>query len=73
MSKYQTVIGLELHCALKTNSKVFSPSRNSYNEIANNNVNEIDLSFPGIMPSLNKEAVRIIIIQIYLKVFKLPK
>ena len=58
MSKYQTVIGLELHCALKTNSKVFSPSRNSYNEIANNNVNEIDLSFPGIMPSLNKEAVR---------------
>ena len=58
MSKYQTVIGLELHCALKTNSKVFSPSKNSYNEIANNNVNEIDLSFPGIMPSLNKEAVR---------------
>ena len=33
MSKYQTVIGLELHCALKTNSKVFSPSKNSYNFI----------------------------------------
>jgi aspartyl-tRNA(Asn)/glutamyl-tRNA(Gln) amidotransferase subunit B len=58
MTKYQTVIGLELHCALKTNSKVFSPSRNSYNEVPNDNVNEIDLSFPGIMPSLNKEAVR---------------
>ncbi len=58
MNKYQTVIGLELHCALKTNSKVFSPSTNSYSEIPNIYANEIDLSFPGIMPSLNKEAVR---------------
>ena len=58
MSKYETVIGLELHCALKTNSKVFSPSKNSYSEVPNIYANEIDLSFPGIMPSLNKEAVR---------------
>lgn len=58
MSKYQTVIGLEIHAAVTTNSKVFSPSKNAYNELPNDNVNEIDLSFPGIMPSLNKEAVR---------------
>ncbi len=58
MNKYETVIGLELHCALKTNSKVFSPSKNSYSEVPNIYANEIDLSFPGIMPSLNKEAVR---------------
>ena len=58
MNKYHTVVGLELHCELKTNSKVFSPSANNYNEIPNINVNEIDLSFPGIMPSLNKEAVK---------------
>lgn len=58
MSNYRTVVGLELHCELKTNSKVFSPSRNSYNEMPNDNVNEIDMSFPGIMPSLNKEAVK---------------
>lgn len=57
MSKYQTVVGLELHCELLTNSKVFSPGRNSYNEIPNDNINEVDMSFPGIMPSLNKEAV----------------
>ena len=58
MSKYKTIIGLELHCELITNSKVFSPSRNSYCEVPNANVNEIDMSFPGIMPYLNKEAVK---------------
>lgn len=58
MSKYKTIIGLELHCELITNSKVFSPSRNSYCEVPNSNVNEIDMSFPGIMPYLNKEAVK---------------
>ena len=60
MNKYQTVIGLELHCELKTNSKVFSPSANFYSTVPNSNVNEIDMSFPGIMPSLNKEAARLI-------------
>lgn len=58
MSKYNIVIGLEIHAAVISNSKVFSPSKNSFNEVANENVNEIDLSFPGILPSLNKEAVR---------------
>ena len=58
MSNYKTIIGLELHCELITNSKVFSPSRNSYCEVPNSNVNEIDMSFPGIMPYLNKEAVK---------------
>ena len=58
MSKYNIVIGLEIHAALLTNSKVFSPSKNDFSSLPNSNVNEIDLSFPGIMPSLNKEAVR---------------
>ena len=56
--KYTVVIGLEIHAAVLTNSKVFSPSKNSFSQIPNDNVNEIDLSFPGILPSLNKEAVR---------------
>ena len=58
MNNYETVIGLEIHAAVKTNSKVFSPSKNSFSDIPNENINEIDLSFPGILPSLNKEAVR---------------
>lgn len=58
MNKYEIVIGLEIHAAVLSNSKVFSPSKNSYSDVPNENINEIDLSFPGIMPSLNKEAVR---------------
>ena len=58
MSKYNVVIGLEIHAAVLTNSKVFSPSKNSFSSVPNENVNEIDLSFPGVLPSLNKEAVR---------------
>ena len=58
MSKYKAVIGLEMHCELKSNSKVFSPSRNSYSEIANSNVNAIDMAFPGTLPSVNKKCVR---------------
>ncbi len=55
---YKVVIGLELHCELKTNSKIFSSARNSHNEIANANVSFVDLGFPGIMPVVNKEAVK---------------
>ncbi len=51
--KYKAVIGLEMHCELKSNSKVFSPSRNGYSELANSNVNWIDLGFPGILPDVN--------------------
>ena len=58
MNKYQTIIGLEIHASVITNSKVYSPSKNSFGDLPNDNVNEIDLSFPGILPSLNKEAVR---------------
>lgn len=57
-SKYKVVIGLEMHCELKSNSKVFSPSKNSYSEITNSNVNEIDLGFPGTLPTVNKQCVK---------------
>ena len=56
--KYKAVIGLEMHCELKSNAKVFSPSRNAYSEVPNSNVNEIDLAFPGIMPVVNRKCVK---------------
>ena len=52
-------IGLEMHCEIsKTNTKVFSPSKNEYTDIPNINVNQIDMGFPGVLPVVNKEAVR---------------
>ncbi len=59
MSKYYATIGLEMHCeGSETNSKVFSPAKNEYSDIPNENVVAIDMGFPGILPVVNKEAVR---------------
>ena len=56
--KFIPTIGLEMHCELKSNSKVFSPSKNSYDVTPNINVCAIDMAFPGILPEVNKECVR---------------
>lgn len=55
---YKMVIGLEVHCELKSNSKNFSSARNSYSTIPNSNVSVVDLGMPGILPVVNKEAVK---------------
>lgn len=54
----QVVIGLEMHCELDTKSKVFSRSLNGYSEEPNLFVTEVDLAFPGVLPVVNKEAVK---------------
>ena len=60
MSKYLAKIGLEMHCEVsETNSKVFSSARNSYEETPNCNVVTVDMAFPGTLPVLNKEAVKL--------------
>ena len=55
---YKVVIGLEVHCEVKTNSKNFSSALNSYSEYPNENVDTVDLGLPGILPVANKEAFR---------------
>lgn len=58
-NKYKVLIGLEMHCEIsETKTKVFSPARNDYSDIPNTNVCAIDLAFPGILPLINKEAVK---------------
>jgi len=57
MSKYIPVIGLEVHCELKSNSKNFSTAKNGEGEI-NTNLTVVDIGYPGILPVVNKEAVR---------------
>ena len=58
---YETVIGIEIHCELKTKTKMFSSAPVSFGEVANTCVNEIDLGHPGCLPCVNKEAVRLAI------------
>lgn len=57
MSKFIPTIGLEVHCELKSNSKNFSPSKNGEGEV-NTNLSVVDIGYPGILPNVNKEAVR---------------
>ncbi len=57
MKKQIAVIGLEMHCELKSNSKVFSSARNSYNETPNINIAPLDMAFPGTLPTVNKKCV----------------
>jgi len=57
MSNYRKTIGIEVHVELKTKEKLFSPSINNYGGLANTYVNVIDLGYPGVLPTLNKEAI----------------
>ena len=50
-------IGIEVHAELKSNSKVFSRSKNDFNDDINTNVDEIDLGYPGTLPALNREII----------------
>lgn len=54
---FETIIGLEVHVELKTNSKIFSPSPAHFGEEANANTNVIDWSFPGVLPVINKGVI----------------
>ena len=55
---YKVTIGLEVHCELESNSKVFSPAINGYTENPNSLLAYQDLGFPGILPVANEEAVK---------------
>ena len=55
---YKAVIGLEVHCELKSNSKNFSSAKNTYSSYPNSNVTTVDMGFPGILPVANKEAFK---------------
>jgi aspartyl-tRNA(Asn)/glutamyl-tRNA(Gln) amidotransferase subunit B len=58
MSAWETVIGLEIHAQLATRSKIFSGSATAYGAPANAQANLVDLGYPGVLPVLNAEAVR---------------
>jgi aspartyl-tRNA(Asn)/glutamyl-tRNA(Gln) amidotransferase subunit B len=56
--EWETVIGLEIHAQLATRSKIFSGSSTAYGAMPNVQANLVDLGYPGVLPVLNREAVR---------------
>jgi aspartyl-tRNA(Asn)/glutamyl-tRNA(Gln) amidotransferase subunit B len=55
---YQSFIGLEIHVQLLTRTKVFCSCRTSFGEEPNTNVCPVCLGYPGTLPTLNEEAIR---------------
>jgi aspartyl-tRNA(Asn)/glutamyl-tRNA(Gln) amidotransferase subunit B len=58
MSDWEVVIGLEIHAQLATKSKIFSGSATAYGAPPNTQANLVDLAYPGVLPVLNAQAVR---------------
>jgi aspartyl-tRNA(Asn)/glutamyl-tRNA(Gln) amidotransferase subunit B len=58
MMSWETVIGLEIHAQLATRSKIFSSAATAYGAAPNAQANLVDLGYPGVLPVLNREAVR---------------
>ncbi len=56
--QYDIVIGLEIHVQLNTQSKLFSTSPTTFGAEPNTQANIVDLAMPGVLPVLNREAVR---------------
>ena len=54
---FEAVIGIEIHVEMKTKSKMFSCSYNSFGDDVNTNISPVDMAFPGSMPVVNKQAV----------------
>ena len=56
--EWETVIGLEIHAQLATKSKIFSGASTAFGSTPNTQACLVDLGYPGVLPVLNKEAVR---------------
>ena len=51
---YEVVIGIEIHCQLNTDSKIFSSSPTEFGHEPNTQANIVDLGLPGVLPVLNE-------------------
>lgn len=55
--KYKTIVGLEIHVELSTNTKAFCSCKNSFGDEPNTNVCPVCLALPGGMPVLNRNVI----------------
>ncbi len=58
---YETVIGLEVHAQLKTESKIFSAASTQFGAPPNTNTDPVTLGLPGVLPVLNMGVVEMAI------------
>jgi len=56
--QWEVVIGLEVHAQLSTKSKIFSGASTAYGAEPNTQACLVDLGYPGVLPVLNEEVVR---------------
>ena len=59
MAVYETFIGLEIHIQLLTETKIFCGCRSKFGDEPNSNVCPVCLGYPGVLPALNGEAVKL--------------
>jgi aspartyl-tRNA(Asn)/glutamyl-tRNA(Gln) amidotransferase subunit B len=55
--RYETVIGLEVHAQLLTESKLFCPSSTAFGAPPNSHISPVTLGLPGALPVINRRAV----------------
>lgn len=60
MSKeFETVIGLEVHVQLKTNSKIFCACSTNFESPANSNICPVCCGYPGVLPVFNRRVLQL--------------
>lgn len=56
-TEYEAIIGLETHCQLSTNTKIFSTSSTAFGADPNTNIDPVCMGLPGVLPVLNEKVL----------------
>ncbi|BAZ31314.1 glutamyl-tRNA(Gln) amidotransferase subunit B [Cylindrospermum sp. NIES-4074] len=56
-TEYEAIIGLETHCQLSTNTKIFSSSSTAFGGDPNTNIDPVCMGLPGVLPVLNAKVL----------------
>lgn len=56
-TKYEAIIGLETHCQLSTNTKIFTASSTEFGADPNTHIDPITVGMPGVLPVLNEKVL----------------
>ncbi len=56
-TEYEAIIGLETHCQLSTNTKIFSDSSTAFGSDPNTNIDPVCMGLPGVLPVLNEKVL----------------